>query len=64
MNHLSEDACRANRRDNLDEFIKVDIDACDEAKFKVPRNTASAKTLAATWRPQLHLHGCIAWGVL
>ena len=44
------------------EFLKVDLDACDEAKFKVPRNTCNAKNLERLWRPQLHLHGAVVWG--
>ena len=63
MNHLSEDATKPGRRDNLDEFLKIDIDACDEAKFKLPRNTANSKSLEKLWRPQLHLHGSLIWGV-
>ena len=63
MNALSEDATKPGRRDNLDEFLKIDLDACDEAKFKLPRNTASAKSLEKLWRPQLHLHGSLIWGV-
>ena len=63
INHMSEDAVKAGRRDNYDEFIKVDIDACDEAKFKCPRNTSNAKSLEGNWRPQLHLHGSLVWGV-
>ena len=45
MNHMSEDAVKAGRQDNYDDFIKVDLDACDEAKFKCPRNTSNAKCL-------------------
>ena len=63
INHMSEDAVKAGRADNHDEFIKVDIDACDEAKFKCPRNTSNAKSLEGNWRPQLHLHGALVWGV-
>ena len=51
------------RVDNADEALKVDLDACDEAKFRLPRNTSNAKSLEGMWRPQLHLHGGIAWGV-
>ena len=63
MNHMSEDATKPGRKDNFDEFIKIDIDACDEAKFKCPRNIANAKNLERLWRPQLHLHGSLIWGV-
>ena len=63
MNHMSEDATKPGRRDNFDEFIKIDIDACDEAKFKCPRNMANSKNLERLWRPQLHLHGSLIWGV-
>lgn len=63
MNHMSEDASKAGRRDNADEFIKVDLDACDEAKFKCPRNVSNSKSLEKLWRPQLHLHGSLVWGV-
>ena len=63
MNHLSEDALRPGRKDNQHELFKVDVDACDEAKFRVPRNTSNAKALEAVWRPQLHLHGALSWGV-
>lgn len=63
MNHMSEDATKPGRQDNYDEFIKVDIDACDEAKFKCPRNVSNAKSLERLWRPQLHLHGSLIWGV-
>ncbi|CAK8987608.1 unnamed protein product [Durusdinium trenchii] len=64
MNHLSEDALRPGRKDNQHELFKVDVDACDEAKFRVPRNTSNAKALEAVWRPQLHLHGALSWGVV
>lgn len=63
INHMSEDAVKEGRTDNYDEFIKVDIDACDEAKFKCPRNTSNSKSLEGNWRPQLHLHGSLVWGV-
>lgn len=63
FNHLSEDALRPGRKDNAHELFKVDIDAADEAKFRVPRNTSSAKALEGLWRPQLHLHGALFWGV-
>ncbi|CAL1166954.1 unnamed protein product [Cladocopium goreaui] len=63
MNHMSEDATKPGRKDNFDEFIKIEIDACDEAKFKCPRNIANAKNLERLWRPQLHLHGSLIWGV-
>ena len=63
MSHMSEDAVKAGRQDNYDDFIKVDLDACDEAKFKCPRNTSNAKCLDGVWRPQLHLHGSLVWGV-
>lgn len=62
MGHMSETATKPGRRDNLDEFIKLDVDACDEAKFKVPRNTSKSKSLEHLWRPQLHLHGALVWG--
>ena len=61
-NHLSEQATKPGRVDNQDEFLKVDLDACDESKFKCPRNVSNAKSLDNMWRPQLHLHGGIAWG--
>ena len=44
-------------------ILKVDLDGLDQSKTKFPRNLASSKTLAACWRPQLHLVGVIAWGV-
>ena len=44
-------------------IMKIDVDFCDQAKFRVPRNTASSKATESLWRPQLHLGGCLVWGV-
>ena len=44
-------------------LVKIDIDFCDQAKFKCPRNVDSSKATESLWRPQLHLGGALVWGV-
>ena len=60
LNHLSGSFSKTG--DNSYGVWKLDIDGCDESKFKVPRNTPSAKSLDKCWRPQLHLEATILWG--
>ena len=50
---LSEDPSRS--------LVKIDVDFCDQAKFKCPRNVDSSKATESLWRPQLHLGGCLVW---
>ena len=59
--HMSEGSCR-DSSENASGLLKLDVDFCDQSKFKVPRNTSSSKTLESLWRPQLHLGGCLVWG--
>jgi len=44
-------------------ILKIDLDGMDQAKFRVPRNTASSKAADDKWRPELHLTGVIAYGI-
>ena len=48
---------------NGDQFLKMDIDGCDESKFRTPRNVLSSKATEKLWRPQLHLEGVLIHGV-
>ena len=43
-------------------LVKIDIDFCDQAKFKCPRNVDSSKATESLWRPQLHLGGGVGVG--
>ena len=43
--------------------LKMDLDYCDQSKFRVPRNVSSSKNLDNLWRPQISLGGCLIWGV-
>lgn len=38
-------------------------DAMDQSKFRCPRNTSMAKSLADAWRPQIGCHGLIFDGI-
>ncbi|CAE7199728.1 unnamed protein product [Symbiodinium microadriaticum] len=44
--------------------LKMDLDYCDQSKFRVPRNVSSSKNLDNLWRPQISLGGCLIWGVV
>jgi hypothetical protein len=44
--------------------LKIDLDGMDQAKFRVPRNTALVKSHDNLWRPTLHLVGCLVPGVV
>ncbi len=46
------------------EALKIDIDAMDQAKFKVPRNLCSSKLWESCWRPRIHCFSIIIAGLL
>ena len=39
------------------------VDGMDQAKFKCPRSLTAFNHLKQTWRPQLHVTGCIIHGI-
>ena len=43
--------------------LKLDMDFCDQSKFRVPRNCSSSKSLDNLWRPQISLGSALVWGV-
>ena len=47
-----------------DRVLSLTIVGMDQAKFRIPRNTDSAKELEGLWRPQAHFTGVLAAGVL
>lgn len=62
LNALSEQAVSGLGSDTS--ILKLDLDGLDQAKTRYPRmNTINSKSLAGAWRPQIHLLGCIVWGV-
>jgi hypothetical protein len=70
QSHLSSmfaDRALEQRLNGLSEagadLLKLDIDGCDQSKFRLPRGLANSKQLSACWRPTLHLSGVLAWGV-
>ena len=65
-NHLSEESCGCLHSSAClagdNSILKIDIDYCDQAKFRVPRNLALTKATENLWRPQLHTAGILMWG--
>ena len=62
LNTLSE-ISTAGQGGNVS-ILKLDIDGLDQAKTRYPRlNSINPKSLSGAWRPQIHLLGCIIWGV-
>ena len=59
---LSTASCRPGSAIN-GRLLKIDLDGCDQAKFRCPRNLASSKRFEALWRPQLHFTGIIMHGL-
>ncbi len=59
---LAEDSAqgRLAREEGL---IYLCIDGMDQSKFRIPRNVQSSKEWDSCWRPQLHVAGCLAFGV-
>ena len=60
---LSEVATSGEGADLQASVLKLDLDGLDQAKTRYPRNMSSSKSLSGLWRPQIHLVGCIIWGV-
>ena len=58
-NRAAEECAKHPSIDGLGQELKMTIDGMDQAKFKVPRNTASSADLEPLWRPQLHVCGVI-----
>ena len=61
-NRVAEECAKHPSIDGLGQELKMTIDGMDQAKFKVPRNTASSADLEPLWRPQLHVCGVIVHG--
>ena len=61
-NRVAEECAKHPSIDGLGQELKMTIDGMDQAKFKVPRNTASSAELEPLWRPQLHVCGVIVHG--
>ena len=64
LNHMSERSTTCGSVPSGGGILKVDMDFCDQSKFRIPRNVASSKSLDACWRPQISLRGVLVWGVL
>ena len=62
-NKLSEEAVANPSTDGHQQVLRVTIDGMDQAKFKLPRNLQMAKSLEASWRPQMSVHGVIVHGL-
>ena len=64
LNSMSEQSTCCGSVPSGGGLLKVDMDYCDQSKFRVPRNVSSSKNLDACWRPQISLGGVLIWGVL
>ncbi|CAK8991492.1 Uncharacterized protein SCF082_LOCUS2681 [Durusdinium trenchii] len=63
LNALSEQATGTNGSSTS--ILKLDIDGLDQSKTRYPRlNSINPKSLTNAWRPQIHVLGCIIWGVV
>ena len=65
---LSQEACEEHTPvgpiAEEESLLTIAIDGMDQSKFKSPRNLSSSKEFDSHWRPQLHVVGTIAHGVL
>ena len=64
LNIISENSSSDQCKLEGGRILKIDIDGMDQAKWTCPCNLESSKKLETLWRPQLHLVGVIAWGVM
>ena len=65
LNHMSEESCTGQPGSSLGNgILKIDLDFCDQSKFKIPRNQTSSKSLDHLWRPQMSVACALVWGVL
>ena len=63
LNHMSEESCNAEPGSSLGNgVLKIDMDFCDQSKFKIPRNQTSSKSLDHLWRPQMSVACALVWG--
>ena len=60
--HLSEVSTSGSGVEGASSILKVDLDGLDQSKTKWPQ-LDNSKSLATCWRPQVHMVGCIVWGV-
>ena len=60
--HIAERDAANPTSDGYNQVLKVTIDGMDQAKFKCPRNLANSAEFSSSWRPQLHVVGCIIPG--
>ena len=44
--------------------VSLCLDGMDQAKFRLPRNVSMAKEMQALWRPEIHMHGGLADGIV
>ena len=58
----AEESCKLNSSVPY-RVLKIDLDGMDQSKFRCPRNVASTKAHDNLWRPQIHVVGCIIYGV-
>jgi len=65
LEHLTRVAIHDAKNPSLDgagQRLRIVMDGIDQAKFRLPRNTAGAADLEPLWRPALHVTGVIIHG--
>ena len=64
LNTMSEISTAGGQGGSSASILKLDIDGLDQSKTRYPRlNSINPKSLSGVWRPQIHVLGCIVWGV-